>query len=137
MCHALPLFQRVTRRVTFGDDVPLSRPLGDRARPRCFTDWARVVRRLVRRSDIDPGVHGDVRNSIALYPFQALTFRRSTSSRSSLLGLKKGILFGGTWTWAPVFGLRPMRPGLCRVWKLPNPRISILSPDRRARTMPS
>jgi len=40
-------------------------------------------------------------------PFQALTFSLPTSSRSSLLGLKKVILFGGTSTWAPVFGLRP------------------------------
>ena len=60
---------------------------------------------------------------------------RSTSSRSSLPGLKKGILFGGTSTRAPVFGLRPMRARLGRVWKLPNPRISTLSPARRARTM--
>ena len=59
----------------------------------------------------------------------------STSSRSSLLGLKKGIFFGGTSTRAPVLGLRPMRARLWRVWKLPNPRTSTLSPDRRARTM--
>src|SRR5450759_2050449 len=40
----------------------------------------------------------ELRNSIAaLSPFQTLTFRLSTSSRSSLLGLKNGILFGGTW----------------------------------------
>jgi hypothetical protein len=52
-----------------------------------------------------------------------------------LARLKKGILFGGTSTRAPVFGLRPMPPRLCRVWKLPNPRISTLSPDRRAWTM--
>ena len=77
----------------------------------------------------------ELRNSITLSHFQALTFRPSSSSRSSLLGLKKGILFGGTSTRAPVLGLRPMRPRLWRVWKLPNPRISTLSPDRRARTM--
>ena len=59
----------------------------------------------------------------------------SSSSRRSLLGLKKGILFGGTSTLAPVFGLRPMRARRWRVWKLPNPRISTLSPDRRARTI--
>src|SRR3954447_26829275 len=69
--------------------------------------------------------------------FQALTFRLSTSWRSSLLGLKKGILLGGTSTGAPVFGLRAMRPRLWRVWKVPNPRISTLSPDRTARTMAS
>jgi hypothetical protein len=57
----------------------------------------------------------ELRNSIALSPIQTLTFRRSTSSRSSLLGLKKGILFGGTSTRAPVFGLRPMRARLARV----------------------
>src|ERR1019366_5872449 len=33
----------------------------------------------------------ELRNSIALSPFQTLTFRLSTSSRSSLLGLKNGI----------------------------------------------
>jgi hypothetical protein len=75
--------------------------------------------------------------SITLSLSQALTIRLSTSSRSSLLGLKKGILFGGTSTRAPVFGFRPLRARLWRVWKLPNPRISTLSPARRARTMPS
>jgi hypothetical protein len=50
----------------------------------------------------------------------------STSSRSSLLALKKGILFGGTSTRAPVFGLRPVRPPRWRVLKVPNPRISTL-----------
>src|ERR1035441_4565293 len=65
------------------------------------------------------------------YPVQI----RSTSSRSSLPGLKKGIFFGGTSTRAPVFGFRPMRPRLWRVWNRPNPRISTLSPDRSARMM--
>src|SRR6266852_2095629 len=51
-----------------------------------------------------------------------------TKSFSSLLGLKKGIFFGGTSTLAPVLGLRPTRPRRCRVRKLPKPRISILSP---------
>ena len=32
------------------------------------------------------------------------------TSRSSLLGLKKGIRFGGILSRAPVFGLRPTRP---------------------------
>src|SRR5450631_3259627 len=41
----------------------------------------------------------------------------------------------GTSTRVPVFGLRPTRGCLCRVRKLPNPRISILSPPRRDRTM--
>jgi hypothetical protein len=68
-------------------------------------------------------------------PVQPLTFSPSISPRSSLLGLKKGTLFGGTSTGPPVFGLRPMRPSLWRVRKLPNPRISTLFPDRRARTM--
>src|ERR1700680_4693666 len=40
----------------------------------------------------------------------------------------------GTSTRAPVLGLRPMRGCLWRVRKLPNPRISILSPPRRERT---
>ena len=57
----------------------------------------------------------------------------------SVLGADGGGRFeigiGGTSTRAPVFGLRPMRARLWRVWKLPNPRISTLSPDRRARTM--
>ena len=34
----------------------------------------------------------------------------------------------GTSTRVPVFGLRPTRGCRCRVRKLPNPRISILSP---------
>src|ERR1035441_3502319 len=58
-----------------------------------------------------------------------------TTSFSSLLGLKYGIFFAGTSTRAPVFGLRPIRGCLWRVRKLPNPRISILSPERRERTM--
>jgi hypothetical protein len=68
-------------------------------------------------------------------PNQVFTFSLSISPRSSLPVLKKGMLFGGTLTAAPVLGLRPTRPRLWRVWKLPNPRISTLSPDRKARTM--
>src|SRR5438309_723200 len=41
----------------------------------------------------------------------------------------------GTSTRVPVFGLRPTRGCRWRVRKLPNPRISILSPERRERTM--
>src|ERR1700720_75402 len=41
----------------------------------------------------------------------------------------------GTSTRVPVLGFRPTRGCLCRVRKLPNPRISILSPERRERTM--
>src|ERR1700730_18670035 len=41
----------------------------------------------------------------------------------------------GTSTRVPVFGLRPTRGWRCRVRKLPNPRISILSPERNDRTM--
>src|SRR5437868_8497957 len=44
---------------------------------------------------------------------------------------------GGTSTLAPVFGLRPTRPRRCRVRKLPNPRISILSPVCNAWMMES
>src|SRR6266446_5419608 len=40
----------------------------------------------------------------------------------------------GTSTRAPVFGLRPTRGWRWRVRKLPNPRISILSPPRKERT---
>src|ERR1700693_3766912 len=40
----------------------------------------------------------------------------------------------GTSTRAPVFGLRPTRGCRWRVRKLPNPRISILSPPRKALT---
>src|SRR5690348_2419751 len=58
-----------------------------------------------------------------------------TTSLSSLLGLKYGIFLAGTSTRAPVLGLRPIRGCLCRVRKLPNPRISILSPERRERTI--
>src|SRR5580698_726190 len=41
----------------------------------------------------------------------------------------------GTSTRVPVFGLRPTRGCRWRVRKLPKPRISILSPDRRDFTM--
>src|ERR1039458_5839898 len=58
-----------------------------------------------------------------------------TTSLSSLLGLKYGIFFAGTSTRAPVLGLRPIRGCLWRVRKLPNPRISILSPVRKDRTI--
>src|SRR6202021_2136758 len=57
-----------------------------------------------------------------------------TKSFNSLLGLKKGIFFAGTSTFSPVFGFRPIRPRRWRVRKLPNPRISILSPARSDRT---
>src|SRR6266446_7027898 len=40
----------------------------------------------------------------------------------------------GTSTRAPVLGLRPTRGCRWRVRKLPNPRISILSPPRKERT---
>jgi hypothetical protein len=56
-------------------------------------------------------------------------------SFTSLLGVKYGILFAGTSTRTPVFRLRPVRAWRSRVRKLPNPRISTLSRDRRARTM--
>jgi hypothetical protein len=93
---------------------------------------------VVRRRDRQAGGWGmrdRRRDGVPDQGLHAPGVRRSTSSRSSLLGLKKGILFGGTSTRVPVLGLRPMRPRLWRVWKLPNPRISTLSPDRGARTM--
>jgi hypothetical protein len=58
-----------------------------------------------------------------------------TKSVNSLLGLKHGILFAGTSTRAPVLGLRAIRDRRCRVPKLPNRRISTLSPDRSEHTM--
>src|ERR1700722_8233774 len=58
-----------------------------------------------------------------------------TRSFNSLLGLKKGIFLAGTSTRSPVLGLRPTRGLRWRVRKLPKPRISILSPTRRERTM--
>src|SRR5437667_11417738 len=58
-----------------------------------------------------------------------------TKSFNSLLGLKNGIFLAGTSTRSPVFGLRPTRGLRWRVRKLPNPRISILSPTRSERTM--
>src|SRR5216684_4188177 len=58
-----------------------------------------------------------------------------TRSFNSLLGLKKGIFLAGTSTRSPVLGLRPTRGLRWRVRKLPNPRISILSPARSERTM--
>src|ERR1700719_1264410 len=57
-----------------------------------------------------------------------------TKSFSSLLGLKNGIFLAGTSTRSPVLGLRPTRGLRWRVRKLPNPRISILSPARSERT---
>src|SRR5262245_29259183 len=50
------------------------------------------------------------------------------SSRSSLPGLKWGMLFAGTTTPTPVLGLRPAREPRRRSRKLPKPRSSILSP---------
>src|SRR5580698_5758476 len=61
-------------------------------------------------------------------PADAAASELFTKSLSSLLGLKKGIFFGGTSTFSPVLGLRPTRPRRWRVRKLPKPRISILSP---------
>src|SRR3954452_10882038 len=58
-----------------------------------------------------------------------------TTSFNSLLGLKYGIFLAGTSTRAPVLGLRPIRGWRWRVRKLPKPRISILSPLRKERTM--
>src|SRR5207245_1856494 len=58
-----------------------------------------------------------------------------TRSFNSLLGLKNGIFLAGTSTRSPVFGLRPTRGLRWRVRKLPKPRISILSPTRRERTI--
>src|SRR5271165_6560560 len=58
-----------------------------------------------------------------------------TMSFNSLLGLKNGIFLAGTSTRSPVLGLRPTRGLRWRVRKLPKPRISILSPTRRERTM--
>ena len=51
-----------------------------------------------------------------------------TLSRNSLPALKRGTLFAGTRTIAPVLGLRPSRGGLWFRLKLPKPRISIRSP---------
>src|ERR1039457_5179341 len=65
-------------------------------------------------------------------PFAAAVFTRAFSS---LLGLKYGMRLGGTSTRVPVLGLRPTRGWRWRVRKLPNPRISILSPARNERTM--
>src|SRR5579872_4269276 len=54
-----------------------------------------------------------------------------TRSFNSLLGLKYGMRLEGTSTLVPVLGLRPTRGWRWRVRKLPNPRISILSPPRK------
>src|SRR5689334_12076923 len=51
-----------------------------------------------------------------------------SNSLSSLPALKKGTFFAGTATVAPVFGLRPSFIRRDRSRKLPNPRISVLSP---------
>ena len=57
-----------------------------------------------------------------------------TKSFNSLLGLKNGIFLAGTSTRSPVLGFRPTLGLRWRVRKLPNPRISILSPTRSERT---
>ena len=66
-----------------------------------------ISRRTMTDGWLPPRAHGCARVGRVWqrHRFQALAFRRSTSSRSSLLGLKNGILFGGTSTLAPVFGL--------------------------------
>jgi hypothetical protein len=50
-------------------------------------------------------------------------------------GLEVVDLLAGTSTGVPVFGLRPTRDWRWRVRKLPRPRISTLSPRRKASTM--
>src|SRR5215831_3796654 len=51
-----------------------------------------------------------------------------SNSLSSFPALKNGTFLAGTATVAPVFGLRPSFMRLDRRRKLPNPRISVLSP---------
>src|SRR5690242_1657429 len=51
-----------------------------------------------------------------------------SNSLSSFPALKKGTFLAGTATVAPVFGLRPSFIRLDLRRKLPNPRISVLSP---------
>ena len=51
-----------------------------------------------------------------------------TLSSSSLPALKNGTALAGTWTAAPVLGLRPCFARRLRVRKLPKPRSSTLSP---------
>src|SRR5687768_6996735 len=51
-----------------------------------------------------------------------------SNSLSSFPALKKGTFLAGTATVAPVFGLRPSFMRRDRRRKLPNPRISVLSP---------
>ena len=53
-------------------------------------------------------------------------------SRKSLPVLKKGTFFGGTETFSPVLGFLPSLEARWRIRKLPNPRISTLSPLARA-----
>ena len=56
----------------------------------------------------------------------------STRSRNSLPALKWGMLFAGTRTSSPVFGLRAARGALRFRLKLPKPRISTRSPMANA-----
>src|SRR3989338_2291281 len=61
----------------------------------------------------------------------------STLSLSSLPTLKNGTFLAATDTTAPLFGFLPSRARRCLMTKLPNPRISILSPWPIASTIES
>ena len=58
-----------------------------------------------------------------------------SSAFNSLPILKYGIFFGGTSTFSPVFGLRPLRGARLRKRKEPKPRISTSCPVWSAETM--
>src|SRR6266478_3694911 len=94
----------------------------------CFCPRLGIPHELCGKTSSNRYIAGDGAGGIT---GAALLFTRSFNS---LLGLKNGIFFAGTSTRSPVFGFRPTRGLRWRVRKLPNPRISILSPTRSERT---
>src|SRR5688572_6551726 len=84
--------------------------------------------RLLRQERVDGsgGAEDGTASSAAAWPF--------SSAFNSLPILKYGIFLGGTSTFSPVLGLRPLRGARFRNRKLPNPRISTSWPFWRAFT---
>src|SRR5229473_3019008 len=123
----VPALGFLTENATLGRVRPLDVLIAPRA-PELVHNWIPAGLYRVGGEPADPS--GDGVAAACASPLEVLT-----RSFNSLLGLKYGIRLDGTSTRVPVFGLRPTRGCLCRVRKLPYPRISILSPARRERTM--
>src|SRR5260370_33103170 len=123
----VPALGFLTENATLGRVRPLDVLIAPRA-PELVHNWIRAGIYGVGGEPPDPS--GDGVAAACAAPLEVLT-----RSFNSLLGLKYGIRLDGTSTRVPVLGLRPTRGCLCRVRKLPNPRISMLSPPRRERRM--